>query len=130
MGLAVSGAFADESAAYSDYAEERGMATSPIPPSVDESGTVRSPTSLDEDYDVADLYDPDLQEHSLASLDGLFERFDANRDEMIGPQEAKADANLERWFEWADRNQSNELDREEFGDAVVASSRMSEPPRS
>ncbi len=135
MGLAVSGAFANESMGdaageplgynaiessdYS-YAEERGMASSAVPPSVDESGTVRSPSSLDEDYDVADVYDEGLSAPAapVASAEGLFERFDANNDEMIGPQEAKVDPALDAAFESADRNNSNWLDREEFA-AVV-----------
>ena len=136
MGVAVSGAFANESmgdaageplgynaieASDYSYAEERGMTSSAIPPSVDESGTVRSPTSLDEDYDVADAYDEDLSApaYSVSSLERSFDSFDANNDEMIGPQEAKVDPALDAAFESADRNNSNWLDREEFAAAVA-----------
>lgn len=121
MGLAVSGAFAIESSEYS-YAEERGMTNSAIPPSVDESGTVRSPTSLDEDYHVADVYDEDLSApaYPAASVERSFERFDVNNDQMIGPQEAKIDPALDAAFESADRNNTNWLDREEFAAALDA----------
>jgi Ca2+-binding EF-hand superfamily protein len=150
MGLAVSSAFANESmrdaageplgyeaiesSDYS-YAEERGMTSSAIPPSVDESGTVRSPTSLDEDYDVADAYDQELSAPAVAAssaaapgspvadLERSFERFDANNDEMIGPQEAKVDPALDAAFESADRNNSNWLDREEFAAAAGSPAR-------
>jgi len=112
IGLAVSAAFAADDV---DYAEERGLSVSPVPPSVDEGGTVRNPSVLN--ALPADGPRPQV------SVNELFDRLDANNDGRIGPQEAKADASIDRLFESADRNNTNALDRAELEDAL----RMSAP---
>jgi hypothetical protein len=137
IGLAVSAAFAED---YDYSAEERGLSVAPVPPSVDESGTVRNPSALNTpDVIVSEEAVigpapavvvaqpgpavPAIEQPSQVSVKELFERLDTNNDDRIGPQEAKADAALDRLFERADRNNTNALDRGEFEDAV----RMSAP---
>ena len=139
IGLAVSAAFAQDYA-QDYYAEERGLPVSPVPPSVDESGTVRNPSVLNtpevivseemviEPAPAVVVAQPGPalpadEPRSQVSADELFDRLDANNDGRIGPQEAKADASIDRLFESADRNNTNALDRAEFEDAL----RMSAP---
>lgn len=62
---------------------------------------------------------PNPAARPLASVDEIFERLDTNNDEMIGPQEAKADAAVDRGFEQADRNDTNTLNRGELAELAM-----------
>ena len=133
MGLAVSAAFANDYSAqdYHDeyYAEERGLSTGPVPPSVDEGGVARNPSVLNDTPDVliveeqVVVADPLPQESVNApqeSVNAMFDRLDENNDGRIGAQEAKNEPIVDRRFEQADRNNTNALDREELSNALSA----------
>ena len=145
IGLAVSAAFANDYSAqnygetynHEYYAEERGLSTGPVPPSVDEGGVARNPSALNEpevliveehvlvaepvivaEPAVADPAAPIIVQGPQESVSALFDRYDVNRDGMISAQEARADPELQRWFTAADSDRNGALTPGEFDSAV------------
>ena len=98
MGLAVSGAFADE---YNPQAR----------------GLLHGPQAL-EATASAGATAPRPATHGLESL---FSAYDADRDRQISWQEAQADPALVRWFAQADADRNAALTLSEFNTAVALS---------
>jgi hypothetical protein len=95
-----------------DYAEERGVVPSVIPPAPDETGRVNNVPQWRSVTPVAPVA-------AGNSIDDYFARYDANHDGLITWKEAQVDADLAHAFNRADANSDGVLTRAEFQDAAT-----------
>lgn len=100
-----------------DYAEERGVTPSVVPPAPDETGSV---------HNVPQWSTPRGRAATPAEF---FARYDVNRDGVVSWAEAQADPDLVQVFARADINGDGMLTPGEFQDAAVLARGIAPFPR-